>query len=233
MCRKIIENIFCCPECKSDLKFKNNSALVCLNCNKEYEYDDNLIDFGVEEQKFVNNWSGANTQEEIIEHFKNMVKDGYFKNEDIANIQTEIDIDIITQQNNKAIGSIRKNYYSSENTMIVDLATGYGSIFSSKIGEGMNFDELKGKTIILTDLSKFVLQKVRERLKDQTKEINMIYAVCNISNLPFKDNSIDYISSVACFINSNCGAELLKEIKRVLNNKKRLGILEFLYEDNS
>jgi hypothetical protein len=180
MSSNIIENIFCCPECKSELKSKEDTGFVCSNCDKEYEYDDNLIDFGVEEQKFANNWSGATTQEELMIHFKKMVKEGYFRDEDIDNVFEEKDIEMIDQQSVIAIESIRKNYYSSENSITVDLATGYGSIFNSKIGQGMDFDKLKGKTIILTDLSKFVLQKVRERLKDKIKNINIIYAVCDI-----------------------------------------------------
>lgn len=229
----IIENIFCCPECKSDLKIKNSTAIECSKCKKEYDYDNNLIDFGVEEEKITNNWSGSTSEEELNLHLKQMAEDGYFKDEDIANIFTDITPELILQHDDMAIGSIRKNYYLSENKIIVDLATGYGTIFDPEIGQGMDFEKLKGKAIILTDLSKFVLKQVRDMLKEKTKNINMIYAVCDIEKLPFKNSTIDYISSVSCLTNSSCSIELLTEVKRVLGDKKRLEVFEILCEDNS
>lgn len=235
MCKEIIASIFKCPECGSDIKFKNSSGIVCSGCKKVYEYDDGLIDFGVEEQKTANNWSGSTSEEDLQKYFKSLVKEGYFIEEDIPNIYVGIEEDEIKKHDNIAYGTIRSDYYLPQNIKIVDLATGWASIFDSDIGTGMNYKKLKGKTIILTDLSRYVLQKVRETLKvkSEANGFNVIYAVCDIRNLPIKDNTVDYISSIACFGNSDSNNGVLDEMKRVLDINRKFSIYEFLYEENS
>jgi ubiquinone/menaquinone biosynthesis C-methylase UbiE len=39
-----MKEIFCCPECKSPLKFPNNS-IECENCKKQFEIKENVFDF--------------------------------------------------------------------------------------------------------------------------------------------------------------------------------------------
>ncbi|TYB31564.1 MAG: class I SAM-dependent methyltransferase [Candidatus Mcinerneyibacterium aminivorans] len=223
-----IKNLFTCPSCSFEFKIKENK-LICTDCGNEYEIDDNLIDFGVKQQRFVNNWGGTADEDEAMEWITNLIEEGYLIEEDLQWLQKNVNEDAIESSWKQALEEIRGEYYNPDNDVIVDLASGMGSVFNN----GMDFKKLEGKTVILTDLSRKILEDVRDRLKEKTQNINMIYAVCDVGNLPLKDNSVDFISSVGVFANAFSGKDILGELKRILKPSKRFKLFEFLNIEGS
>jgi demethylmenaquinone methyltransferase/2-methoxy-6-polyprenyl-1,4-benzoquinol methylase len=78
-------------------------------------------------------------------------------------------------------------------------------------------DQNEKAQIIITDLSSTVVEEWKKLFDSNRKYKNIYYAVLNHCMIPFKDNSIDIISSSAGFGNTEGDKmEALKEIYRVL-----------------
>ncbi|HMA69758.1 MAG TPA: methyltransferase domain-containing protein [Candidatus Mcinerneyibacterium sp.] len=232
MNKDIITELFTCTECGSNLK-NEEDYFLCENCDKKIPFQDSILDFGVDEQKYSNNWSNTTSEEEAMKWINSLIEQGYLNEDDIKVMQKSINHEDILKNWDRAVDLIRKEYYNSDNEIIVDLASGMASVLNEKLGEKIDFKKLEGKTIILTDLSKTVLKKVRKRLKNKIDNLNLIYAVCDVSNIPMKENSVDFISSAGVFSNSEEGLKILDNCKRILNNNSKLNIFEFLSEDES
>lgn len=227
-----ITELFVCPECGTNLKNKVD-YFICENCEKKIHFQDSILDFGVDEQKYSNNWSNTTSEEEAMKWINGLIEQGYLNENDIKVMQKNINHEDILNHWDRAVDLIRKEYYHLDNKIIVDLASGMASVLNGKLGEEIDFKKLEGKTIILTDLSKTVLEKVQKRLNEKIDNFNLIYAVCDVSNIPMKENSVDFISSVGVFSNSEEAFKILDNCKRILKNNSKLNIFEFLFEDES
>ncbi len=227
----IINNILCCPKCKTTLNIKSleNCSLKCSNCGRVFKIEDGIFDFGSREQEIVNNWSSSTTEEEQMKQIQEWLSQGLLKEDDLQQISCEINVEKMDFAIEQGIQAIHKKMLQPDNKILLDLATGMGRIFND-IGVLKN---LSGKIIILSDLSKFVLNKVRKRLEEMIVVDNFIFIACDCRNLPIYKESIDLISSLSAFDNATEPKEILDEVYRVLNTNKELIEISMFSDESS
>lgn len=222
-------SILCCPKCKNEIKIINQHELQCAGCGDKFEYENNLIDFNVREQEHFNNWSGSTEAESTEKWFDQLISDKYLTREDCENIGCNLNVDQLMKAIGTGLQMIRNEYYNPYNKTIIDVCCGTGSLFNGD----MDYSKLSGKTIILTDLSRTAQVKNQERLNKIAPDCDFVYCVCDVKNLPVKDDSADLISTFAGFGNAENGKSVLYEVKRVLKRAGKFTAVELLYGENS
>jgi len=223
-----IKDLFCCPICKGILTIKQNS-LLCNTCGEIGHFDNNLIDFKASEQKFENNWSKDTPQEETEQWVNDLLSGSFLTEADLANIATDLNTKPVKEAFELGRSKIQSVFYLDRNQVIVDLASGMASLFNEKL----DYQHLAGKTIILTDLSKAILSKVRDRLAKEASSCSFFFVVCNAAALPIRDSSVDFISSNSVFGNAEDGKKIISEVYRALKPNSQMLVLEQLSEENS
>ncbi|MBN2363739.1 class I SAM-dependent methyltransferase [candidate division WOR-3 bacterium] len=221
--------ILCCPKCKNEIKIINKQELQCGGCGEKFEYQDNLIDFNVREQEHFNNWSGSTEAERTEKWFDQLISENYLTREDCENIGCNLNVDQLMKAIGTGLSMIRNGYYNPYNKTIIDVCCGTGSLFNDE----MDYSKLSDKTIILTDLSRTAQTKNQERLNKIATDCDFVYCVCDVRNLPVKDDSADLISTFAGFGNAENGKSVLYEVKRVLKRTGKFTAVELLYGENS
>ena len=204
---KEILNLLKCPKCNGELSLrveKEESSEIVegkLRCEGGHHWaiSEGVINFASVEQELANNWTEAYEQyEDNDDELGKGISEGNPKN-----------LIILSDEAKKfIIESINKN----ENEFILDIATGRGALFIEMV------KQLKGESqIICTDLSFIVLKYDRLRAKKINPGIKVNYISCDVTNLPFKDNTIDTAVSFFGIANMlDLAADGIKEAKRVL-----------------
>jgi ubiquinone/menaquinone biosynthesis C-methylase UbiE len=128
--------------------------------------------------------------------------------------------------NGKWVENNWKNHFSNKNINYVNIAKRIneknGLIMEIGAGPGGGnmpyiLDQNEKAQIIITDLSSVVVEEWKKLFDNNSKYKNIYYAVLNHCKIPFKDNSIDIVSSSGGFANTEGDKiETLKEIYRVL-----------------
>ena len=106
----------------------------------------------------------------------------------------------------------------SNNTSLLDVACGTGDVC---------FEIQKKYNISITglDLSENMIILANKKAQQNNQQIKFIHG--DGENLPFKDNTFDYLTISYGFRNISNYEKALKEFYRVLKPEGRLGILEF------
>ncbi len=207
MYRKIIE-LMECPKCKNKFKIEEKetfkeeiiSGYIGCDCGGKWEITEGVLDFGSEEQKGVNNWSEITREITFAELDRLIMK---------KTPQNQL------QLQEKAKVFIADFIKEAKPDFIIDIATGRGMLLD-KISS-----DLPPKThLVCTDLSKTVLKADREKIKKKHPEAKISYIACDVTGLPFKDNSFDLVLSF--FGVANMRASILpglKETQRVLKGE--------------
>lgn len=208
MYREIV-NLLKCPKCSENLclsiEIEENTEIIegKLSCKNGHNWviQHGIINFASEEQELTNNWT------EAYEEFND----------------EEMDKKILegVPQNQKFLVDKAKEYiidriYSENNKFILDIATGRGSLFKEMIKDLKNESQ-----IICTDLSFTVLKHDRLRGKEINPDAKVNYVACDATQLPFKDNSIDFAVSFFGIQNMlNLAGKGIDQVKRVLKSER-------------
>ena len=100
-----------------------------------------------------------------------------------------------------------------------------GKVLEVGSGTGINIAHYNNVDLVMTDL------EVSELLVSRLKDSNLKYEICNcgVTNLPFEDQSFDYVVSTLVFCSVEDVAKGLQEIKRVLKSSGKLIFIEHVH----
>lgn len=215
-----VESILMCPECMSSL----NDNLECNNCKNVYAYKNGVFD--IVSQKLSNNqiilWK---ITDEMIENENTS---------DLSNNNDEPDgvKDYFSRKNKETLEAEQKLYDYSVKMIedfsgtVCDLATGMGGMLQ-RLLDSKN----KAFDIVCTDIDKHVLMWTR-KIK-QTDDKRVSYVATDGRYLSIKENSFDYITSIAAFGNIPECDRVAKELYRVLKPNGKIMIVGNYIEKGS
>ena len=211
-----IRNILMCPECKCGL----SEDMKCKTCHFEYGFKYGVYD--VVSPKLSSNqeilWKVTDEEIEKEETPNNnsnnaeqpdWVKDYFSKISDETKQAQRKQADYMNQLVNTLTGAV------------CDLATGMGGNLQRLLDA-----EPKDFQIVCTDISKRILAMTRKNKK--TDDSRVFYIATDGRYMSVKDNSFDYITSVAAFGNIPESDKVAKELYRILKPQGKL-IIEGSY----
>lgn len=187
--------ILCCPFCK-----KNLIDLKCQSCDQQFEKHGDI-------NKFVTRFSHM-LNHKTIEAYKLYSR--------FYSYIALLTYWIIWRGNlRKHIAFFRELLIDNKNNIILDIATGEGSLTQAALlNKNKNYNNIH---IIALDISEAMLIKAQAKLKSKAS-----FVQADVEHLPFLDHSFDTIS---CFGGLNSfpqGALALCELKRVLKKDGRI-----------
>lgn len=194
-----------CPECKSDLEVGDEKKFLTCKKNHKYSLDKNLIDFGTDEQVETNSWSKESLtyEERKAKHF-NVPLEKVLKPKEKKLARAALE---------KISNYISKSSYD----FVVDIASGMGAMFTGLCSQNIS------KTIISTDISRTSVEYLRMLKEDIFPEQSAFFIVCDASNLPFKNSSVDALVSHGGYLNTGDKTiEAYESAKRVLKLDNKL-----------
>ena len=175
--KNINQDIFLCPDCKSEYLITTDNSILCKNCESYFEIENNKIIF----HKLTSN-DVADSFDKIKFFFKRFLK--------VYELLVKVLSPVCpTLRLNKII-----NTYVFENKVALNLGSG-NTIISSKV---LNVDVFSYDNVDI---------------------------VCDIENLPFKNNTIDVIFNIAVLEHVENPEKVVAEIFRVL--KKNGVVISF------
>jgi ubiquinone/menaquinone biosynthesis C-methylase UbiE len=205
-----IKDILMCPECKCVLS--NN--LQCEKCRNIYQVKYGVYD--VVSEKLSSNqtilWKITDEEIESEETQENSsanapqpdwVKDYY------SRMSEE------TKQGREKQREFMSQLINSFSGVVCDLATGRGGSL-----QGLLNSESKNFIIVCTDIDKRILAMTRKNKK--TDDSRVFYLATDGRYMSVKDNSFDYITSIAAFGNIPESDKVAKELYRVLKPNGKL-----------
>ena len=204
----IIENIIVCPKCRCLLDDK----LYCNKCNTQYtKY------YGV--YAIVNPELSSN--QEILWNITEEDLANKANTNERQSIEDDWTRDYVSRKNRETIIAEQK---LEDKTMellkglhgdVCDLATGMGSMLQMLL-ESNN----PNISIVCTDISKEILAWTR-KIK-QTNDDKVSYIATDGRYMSIKDNSFDFITSMAAFGNIPESDKVAKELYRILKGNGKL-----------
>ncbi|MHB1154923.1 MAG: class I SAM-dependent methyltransferase [Eubacteriales bacterium] len=214
-----IKKILICPECRCEL----SDALVCNGCGNIYSYKYGVFDIISEKLSDLSKLARIN--------WKNC--DKAFANKTTAeNIEFTANFDFNSYKNKETKEAEHKLITCMEGLIedfsgvVCDLATGMGGMLQKLIDSpNKNFN------IICTDIDKAVLTWTRKIKK--TDDNRIFYMASDGRYMSIKDQTIDYITSVAAFGNIPESEQVAKELYRILKPGGQLIICGKLVERGS
>ena len=212
-----IKEILMCPECKRSL----SDGLECCKCHNIYSYKYGVYD--VVSQKLSSN------QEILWRVTDEEIEKEEIPNADVDNNTPQPDwvkdyysrISDETKQAQKKQADHMNELVNSLSGIVCDLATGMGGNLQRLLDA-----EAKGFTIVCTDIDRRILAMTRKNKK--TDDDRVFYIATDGRYMSIKDNSFDYITSVAAFGNIPESDKVAKELYRILKPQGKL-IIEGTY----
>lgn len=238
----IIQNILVCPVCKSDLSKKGNE-FYCSKCDQKYETKEEIYDFLVSgedqwryfksgifggnkelEDKFLNTPnSELATSDLLLKGLIYWYKGNFPAYEKIINNPRE---GFYTEEYQSAMKSSMeycKEIIKHEDGKVMDLASGMGDFLKELIKDN-------DREFISVDISPTSSYGLKQYLKYIKKNHLVTQIVADAKLLPFKNDSINLITTAAGFQNMEDGEKVYKELRRV--SKKLNGICIFMEEND-
>lgn len=199
-----IKNILMCPECSCGL----SGNLKCEKCSNEYSIKYGVYD--VVSQKLSSNqeilWKITDEEierEEMTDDKSNDAEQPDWVKDYFSKISDE------TKQAQQKQAIFMNILYNSLSGTVCDLATGMGGNLQRLLDA-----ESKRFQIVCTDISKRVLAMTRRNKK--TDDSRVFYIATDGRCMSIKNNSFDYITSVAAFGNIPESDKVAKEMYRTL-----------------
>ncbi|MFA7075581.1 MAG: methyltransferase domain-containing protein [Candidatus Izemoplasmatales bacterium] len=213
-----IKDFLVCPVCH----FCLSKNLECYNCHHVYSHkygvyevvsqnlsgDQQILwrvtDEDIEKEEIQSNNLNDESQPDLVKDYFSRISDE-------------------TKQAQRKQADFMDQLINSLTGVVCDLATGMGGNLQRLLNA-----EIKDFSIICTDIDKRILAMTRKKLK--TDDSRVYYIATDGRYMSFKDNSFDYITSVAAFGNIPESDKVAKEMYRVLKPKGKL-IIEGTYID--
>jgi SAM-dependent methyltransferase len=187
---------------------------------------DGVIDFGVQEQVVVNNWSGSADPEATSRQVSGWLDRGLVTEADLTALPEAVREEELRAAYVRALTQIREAALAPSVRVLLDLCTGMGALFA----EAAFVRALRERTVLLTDLSRVALTRARTRLgPDEAARLSFL--ACNARRLPIADASVDLVTTVAGLQNAESAGEVIAEAKRVLRpSGKLMSVATFVAE---
>jgi len=119
-----------------------------------------------------------------------------------------------------------KNYIDDFQGFVVDIATGLGGLFETLLKSKANFYP------IATDVDPNVLIWTKRKMEDKYSRKFLVVAF-DAKHLPFKNDVLNYATSLAGFNNIPVTGLVLEEVHRTLKHGGRLVAMHSFVEENS
>jgi ubiquinone/menaquinone biosynthesis C-methylase UbiE len=206
--QEFLRDRLACPACGAEL----DADLACSDCGAIYGVQDDVYDLVYEDDRPLGGFPVDELDDEPGEETVTQEEYDQYVNEE-------------TREAREKVGyAIREPLQRIEGA-VLDLATGMaGGLFAPQLGR-------PEVTPIASDESVDVLQGLREQMPEV--EEPHAYVACNPRALPFRDDSLDAVTS-AGGLNNVVGTEtILDEVYRVIEETgEYLGIHVFVEEDS-
>lgn len=188
MAKNQLEDLLCCPECKSAL-LKTKEGLKCRRCLKDYEVHEGipvLIDL-----------------DNLPAHLKGQVT--YFERERITNVKYDLE-----PWQKSYLKKFELNAGKIKGAVAIDCGTGSGymAIELAKMGA----------CVIACDLTLKSLVRLKRIGKEYGLSDNLFLVCCTAERLPFRDGIADYFISNAVLEHLQKEKEAIREMTRVTKN---------------
>ena len=212
-----IQELLMCPVCKEEL-MKN---LECSKCKSKFSYEHGVFNIVAP--------SLSDNQEILWNITEDMLK------KDIEDIRKKDDFAIkdYNAHKNKETIEAQKIHGECMNSLIeefsgtvCDLSTGMGSMLQRLLNS-----KNKNFSIVCTDIDKYVLMKTR-KLK-QTDDKRVFYVATDGRYMSIKDESFDYITSLAALGNIPESNKVIRELYRILKPNGKIVIQSSYIEKGS
>ena len=202
-----IEKLLCCPVCRSPL----TEALRCETCGVQYEHRHGVyrVISPVLSEDAVIYWK---IKEEMLED-----PEAFLKQEEQEEAWTK---DYFARKNKETIVAEKKlNEYTDSllktiSGTVCDLATGMGGMLRKLLDAGSE------TRIVCTDIDPNILAWTR--VVQKTDDARVAYVATDGRFLSFRDESFDYVTSLAGFGNIPESDKVAKEIYRVLKKSGKM-----------
>lgn len=237
-----INDILACPVCKEELLIEYNT-FFCKKCGKKFVTRESIYDFltgGEDAWKYFKGGPFGNDKE---------LEDKFLKTPDSELAPSDLllkgliywykgDFEayegimkasmktIYTKERNETTKNVvehANNLLKKEEGIIMDLASGIGGWLTE-------FIEKFPRELLSVDISPTSSYGLHRYLKYLKKDHLVTQIVADAKLLPFKNGSIDVITTAAGFQNMEDGEEVFKELRRV--SKKLIGICLFMEEND-
>ena len=119
-----------------------------------------------------------------------------------------------------------KKIKCSDSTDILDIATGTGDM-------ALEIANYKPKSIVGIDIAENMIDIAKEKARKYNKDALIQFQIANAEDIPFADNSFDYVTVAFGVRNFEDLSKGLKEINRVIKPDGRTVILEFSKPENA
>lgn len=196
-------NLLICPSCQGTLKLKKQ-RLACPNCQADYKVE------GKMPIMLPGELLTASLEDTPVETQQKLEEMAVFN--DIDSYNELMSRPYILALKEKSREALQKHQHRHANIL--------------EIGAGIS-PYLKGfdpsNFIVATDINKSLLNQSQKKEKRE-KRVN--YLVCDAENLPFKNNSFDFIYVLGVLHHLPNQELALKEMKRVLRRKGKIFIEE-------
>lgn len=202
-----LHNLLCCPVCKGNV----DKELKCLSCGNKYRLiDDVYMMIDPELSKKEWQWDEKIFNRKKINNLLKQYKN--YLNKETKNAQR-----IWLRE--------MKNYIAGFHNIVVDFATGLGTMLENLLESNADF------TPIATDVDPNVLIWTKMSLNRYKKKFFTVNT--DVKHFAFRDNSIDYITSLGGLNNIPNTVTVLKELHRVLKYRGKLVVMHSFVEENS
>lgn len=214
-----VKSIIVCPKCRCPLDYN----LCCKECNTQYSKYYGVYDIVNPElssnQEILWNITDEDLADETNTGERQNAEEDWAKDYfSHKNKETIIAEQKLTNKTMELLKGLHGN--------VCDLATGMGGMLQM-ILESDNSDI----SIVCTDISKRILAWTR-KIK-QTDDDKVSYIATDGRYMSIKDNSFDYITSVAAFGNIPKSDKVAKELYRILKENGKLIIQGIYIEKDS
>jgi|GEM_PF-3359673 ubiquinone/menaquinone biosynthesis C-methylase UbiE len=234
----VVNDLFCCPICKSFL-LNNADIFTCSFCKEKFLKNGNVYDFRINN---TNQWDNNRIEEfkkklltlKKLPYFSNVLKemsadeycnkflDNHLKEIDEhmrslikngINIGQRYDNAILRQGNEKDLDittALNSMHKIKDDDVIVDLGCGTLRITKELLKRGF-------KNVIAIDLLSELMLYGYEKLRDEEKK-NVLLVKADVRFLPLKESSVDHVISLELFEHIDAPLLLLLDLKRLLRN---------------
>lgn len=197
-----IEKILICPECKADL----DSKLQCTKCGAQYSRKHGVYD--LISMKLSGNQEYLYTDEipdDIYPLYRDIYPEGFVESNDDYNSRLNEETKEAQKKQDEYVRELLKGMTGC----VCDLATGGGCMLQKILDSAKN-----DVSIVCTDIN--MLELIMTRLRRNGDRTNISYIGTDGRYLSVKDDSFDYITSLAGFGNIPDSDMVAHELYRVL-----------------
>lgn len=216
---KNIQDLLMCPQCKCGL----TEALECKKCGSKYSYKHGVFNVVSPKLSGKQEWQWEIT-DDMLDNEIDAIKQ---KENDDASIK-----DYIAHKNKETLEA-EKMWREHMNSLIenfsgvvCDLATGMGSMLQRMLNANN-----KNFSIVCTDIDKRILMWTR-KLK-QTDDNRVSYVATDGRYMSIRNQSFDYITSLAALGNIPESDKVVKELYRMLKPNGKIVIQGSYIEKDS